>query len=223
MRILTTIILLVLLFASGALAQEGGSTETYAGSLASGAEKTFRVKAKKGQVVNAKITSDNGNVLIAEEEGATELTTSVVEDGYDLVIRNQGSKPEKYELTIKVYDPEPEPAEDVSPNDGSRTREYELTMYPYKFKRRFSVTLQQGMGAKISIEPKKSAKRLSFTIVGIEGVDSPQATGFEFPFLIRADSDGDYVFELEKKDEIILEARMTIEVLLEDEFQDPGK
>lgn len=223
MKTFATIILAVLLFTTAAFAQPGSTVETYAGSLAAGAEKTFKVKAMKGQVVNAKITSDNGNVLIAEEEGARELTIWLVEDGYDVVIRNQGDEPERYELTIKVSNPEPEPAEDLSPDDGSRTRVYDLTMYPYKFKRRFLVTLQKGMGAKITIEPEKSAKRLSFAIVGIEGIESPQATGSEFPFLIRADRDGDYVFELEKKDEIILEAKMTIEVLLEDEFRDPGK
>lgn len=223
MKTIATIIIAVLLAATAALAQHGSSVETYAGSLVGGTEKTFKVKAKKGQVVNAKITSDEGNVLIAEEEGATELTAEVIGDGYDLVIRNQGNRPERYELTIKVYTPEPEPAENVTPEEGNETRVYDLTMYPYKFKRRFSVALEKGSGARISIEPASSAERLSFTVVGADNGASPNASGFEFPFLIRADRDGTFVFELEKKDEVILEAKMTIEVLSEEEFQDPGK
>jgi len=215
---ISIILTLLLVLSSSGFSQEESSAETYSGTLASFAEKTFKVKARKGQYINAKITSERGNVLIAEEEGATELTMEAVVPEYELVIRNQGNRPEKYELKITVFTPEPEPADDVSPAEGSRTRTYELTMYPYKFKRRFSVKLKKGEGAKIRIEPAESAARLTYRLETSDDYEGEKA----FPFLIRADRDGEFVFELSKSDEVILEAMMTIEILSEEEFRNPA-
>lgn len=211
---------LILALALVVSAQDDSATKTYKGTLSPGAEKTFKISAKIGQYINAKITSENGNVLIAEEEGARELTMEVVDPDYELVIRNQGKKAEKYELKITVFTPEPEPAEKIEFAENETEKTIDLTMYPYKLKRRFSIMLEAGSGARISIDPEAAASRLGFRIVPVDGSDSPGPAGF--PFLIRADRDGSYVFEILKLDEVLLEAKITIEILAEDEFRDPS-
>ncbi|HUF03431.1 MAG TPA: hypothetical protein VMM38_04575 [Aridibacter sp.] len=215
---LVFVIVLSLLFSISA--QDDKLVQTYSGTLAPGAERTFGFPAKKGQSVNAVITSDDGNVIINEEEGATDLSFDASEGQNTITIINRGQSPDRYKLVITVFTPEPEPTEKIALADGANAVTVGLTMYPYKFKRRFSVRLKKGTGALVKIAPAEARERLEFRLE-----DAPEGRERwkegEASLIIMADDDGEYVFEVSKADEILLEAKMTIELLDENDFSDP--
>jgi len=182
--------------------------QTFSGTLAPGAEKTFKVRAKVGKYINAVITSEKGNVKIAEEEGATELTAEVVDDGYELVIYNRGKRAEEYKLTVTVYTPEPEPPERIEFRNGETEKEIGLRLNPYKLKHRFSIELKKGWTFKISASSEQIARRLIFGEEKIEDVD--QAEGGSGTLWIRAGRDGVFHFQVTKTDEKLFEGNLIV-------------
>lgn len=222
MKIRSHLVLIAVFFLVFSVAGQGdNSVLTHSGTLAPGAEKTFIVTAKKGQSVNAVITSDDGNVIINEEEGATDLTFEAVEGKNEITIINRGVAPESYKLVIKVFTPEPEPAEKIVLRNGTDAATVDLTMYPYKFKRRFSVSLKKGTGALVRISPVDARERLVLTLENAPEGRERWKEG-EASLIIMADKEGEYVFEISKADEVLLEAKMTIELLNENDFSDPN-
>jgi hypothetical protein len=207
---LIAVLAFLLAFPIAVLAQDDHSAKTYKGTLPAGAEKTFKIDAKKDQYINARITSERGNVMIAEEEGATELTAEVTGDGYDLVIRNQANRSEKYELKITVYTPEPEPPERIEFEKCEYKKTIALIMNPYKFKRRFVVRVQVA-DMSVTVTPLAARKRLKFRLVTNPSLDETWRAD-DASLLMFAEMAGDYVFEVEKTDEELLEAEMTVEI-----------
>ena len=190
----------------------GKYSKTIKSSVGKGLIRVFVLRARKGQAIQAKITSQFGKVLINEEEGATSLVQDAKDGENRIEIVNKGNTRSAYTLTFTIKDKPLPKATRINFAKGATSKTIDLVMNRYQMKRYFVINVKQDQFIDIQVMSGDAAKRVGMLVVENRSIKMHNWVDDVGYLTMEADGNGDVVFEISKNDEEYLASKMKVTI-----------